>query len=573
MLDRVAWKVGGQQGEGIESTGDILAQVCNRLGYYVYNYRHFSSRIKGGHTNAKLRIGTSPVNATCDDLQMLIAFDQETIDFNIHELVPGGVVLADESFKPQLPEGSQGVLLSMPIMKTARDMGSPLMRNIVCLGVTAFFFGLPRQGFVDAIMKKWGKRGMGEQNVAAFDAGYSYASEHMPDLTQFRLADGDGKSRMLMTGNEAVAFGAMMAGCRVMTAYPITPASEVMQWLMGHFPKVGGVVVQFEDEIASITGAIGAGFAGARVITSTAGPGISLMQEAIGLAATAEIPVVIVDVQRGGPSTGMPTKFEQSDILALIHGSHGESPRIVLTPYDSADIFYTAIDAFNLADRFQCPVFIASDLALGLNLQTVESLDFAPIKIDQGKVADPAKLLELGRDVFKRYEVTADGVSPRSVPGMKYGQYLATGVEHNEFGKVSENAANRVAQLDKRARKLEGVDVPKVLFHGPEDYDVLLIAFGSTFGAVRGAQEHMNEEGIKTAHLHIKCMWPFPVKELARYITKAKRGAYMIEGNSTGQVAGLIKRECGLDVNRILKYNGNPFTPGDILKTTMEVLV
>ena len=266
MLHQVAWKVGGQQGEGIESTGDILAQVCNRLGYYVYGYRHFSSRIKGGHTNFKLRIGTTQVDSTCDDLEMLIAFDQETIDFNLHELVPGGIVLADDSFKPTLPEGSQGVLLAMPIMKIARELGSTLMRNIVCLGATAYFFGLPRDAFVNAIMKRFGKKGMGEQNIAAFDAGFAYASEHVPGMKSWALAEGDGRSRMLLTGNEAVAFGSMMGGCKIMTAYPITPASEVMQWLMNQFPKIGGVVVQFEDEIASITGAIGAGFAGARAL-------------------------------------------------------------------------------------------------------------------------------------------------------------------------------------------------------------------------------------------------------------------------------------------------------------------
>lgn len=572
MLQQVAWKVGGQQGEGIESTGDILAQVCNRLGYYVYGYRHFSSRIKGGHTNYKLRIGTGPVNSTCDDLEMLIAFDQESIDFNLKELVSGGVVLADDSFKPELPEGGTGILLPMPIMKIARELGSTQMRNVVCLGATAYFFGLPRDAFVAAIMSKFGKKGMGEQNIAAFDAGFAYASEHLPNETQFRMQSGDGNARMLMTGNEATAFGAMMGGCRIMTAYPITPASEIMQWLMNHFPQVGGVMLQFEDEIASITGAIGAGFAGARAMTATAGPGMSLMQEAIGLAATAEIPVVIVDVQRGGPSTGMPTKFEQSDILAMIYGTHGESPRIVMAPSTAEDAFYTAIDAFNSAERFQCPVFIASDLALGLNVQTVEDLKFDAIKIERGKIADAAEVAALGRDVFRRFKVTEDGVSPRSLPGMKHGQYLATGVEHNEFGKVNEDAANRVAQMDKRFRKLDHFDLPKAEIEGPEDYEVLLINFGSTIGAVRTAMDEMNQAGIKTAHMQLKVLWPFPTEEIKQAAAKAQR-VYMIEGNKTGQVAGLIKQFCDLDVSRINKYNGHPFTPGDILSHTMGVRV
>ncbi|MHB9146355.1 MAG: 2-oxoacid:acceptor oxidoreductase subunit alpha [Symbiobacteriia bacterium] len=574
MMDLVNWKIGGQQGEGIDSTGDILATACNRLGYYIYGYKLFSSRIKGGHTNYKIRIATKRVLSTSDDLQILVALDQESIDLETQELVPGGLVIADTAFKPQLPEGSKAALLPVPFTEMAKELGNLQVRNVISLGVTAFLLGLPLQPFNDLVMEKFGKRkGMGEVNVAALKAGYEYAESLFGVYQDFHLSAGDGKARLLLIGNEAAALGALAAGCRLMTAYPITPATEVMQYLIPTFPEFGGIVVQCEDEIASITAAIGAGFAGARSLTATSGPGLSLMQEGIGLASMAEIPVVIINTQRGGPSTGMPTKQEQSDVFAMIFGGHGDSPRIVLTPATTEEAFYDTALAFNLAERFQCPVLVATDLSISLNLTTVDNLDLSQVKIDRGEVVDSGELLKLGRDAFKRYSFTENNISPRSVPGQKYGQYLATGIEHSETGKVFESPVNRFKQMNKRFDKLKGIDVPGIHYSGDKNPDILLVGFGSTIGAIDGVMEQLRAQGKTVGHAHIHVMWPFPVAEVKSVIESAKN-VVVVENNLQGQLARLIKMEVGhySHVQSLLKYDGTPFLPSDIMNKCREVL-
>ena len=589
MLERrlASWKIGGEQGQGIDSTGELLAVVCNRLGYYIYGYRQFSSRIKGGHSNYKIMIGTEPVASTSAELDVLVAIDQETIDRNHHELVPGGVVVADAHFEPVLPESCPARLLSVPLTKIAQDAGNTLMRNVVSLGVSAYILGLPLDAFKSVVMERFGRksREVGEQNVAALEQGYLYAQEHLPEPA-WRLAPGDGKKRLIMMGNDAVALGAVAAGCRFCAAYPITPASEVMENLMAILPRYGGVVVQAEDEIAAITACIGAGFAGARAITATAGPGISLMQEAIGLAHAAEIPVVIVDTQRGGPSTGMPTKHEQSDLWSLLYGTHGDTPRIILAPSTVEETFYMTAEAFNLADKYQCPVVVATDLSLALNKQTVEDLDLKRIKIDRGELlTDEEIAAQAEPDGFRRYRITESGISPRPLPGQPKGQYLATGVEHNEFGKVSEDPKNRVAMMDKRLRKVPAdpaaMGLEGVSYTGPETPDLLIIGFGSSVGPIADARKALEAEGYSVGHAHVKVLAPLPVKQLADLMARATH-VIVAENNAQGQLFALIEhrvgkhlREQGLDVPRMFsvrKYDGNPFLPKEIAAQAKEVI-
>ncbi|HLT57645.1 MAG TPA: 2-oxoacid:acceptor oxidoreductase subunit alpha [Limnochordales bacterium] len=581
-----SWKIGGEQGQGIDSTGEMLATVCNRLGYYIYGYRQFSSRIKGGHSNYKIMIGTEPVASTSSELDVLVAIDQETIDRNHHELVEGGILVADAHFEPVVPEGCPARLLSVPLTRIAQEVGSPVMRNVVSLGVSAYILGLPLEAFKEVVMERFGRKSpeVGEQNVAALEQGYAYAQEHLPELA-WRLAPGDGKKRLIMMGNDAVALGAAAAGCRFCAAYPITPASEVMETLMDILPRYGGVVVQAEDEIAAITACIGAGFAGARAITATAGPGISLMQEAIGLAHTAEIPVVIVDTQRGGPSTGMPTKHEQSDLWALLFGTHGDTPRIVLTPSTVEETFYATAEAFNLADKYQCPVFVATDLSLALNKQTVEDLDIRRIKIDRGALlTDEEIAAQAEPDGFRRYRITESGISPRPLPGQPKGQYLATGVEHNEFGKVSEDPKNRVAMMDKRLRKVPAdpaaLGLEGVTYSGPETPDLLLVGIGSTVGPLSDARKALEAEGYRVGHAQIKVLAPLPVQQLSELFARAKR-VLVAENNAQGQLAALIEyrvgkamREQGQPVppiHSLRKYDGNPFLPTEIVAEAKEV--
>lgn len=587
MKTLVSWKVGGEQGTGIDKTGELLATTCNRLGYYIYGYREFSSRIKGGHSNYKIRIGTRPIGSTSGELNVLVASDQETIDRNVHELVEGGLVIGDEASELVLPEGCKGRLLTLPVGKWADEIGSSLVRNVIFLGVTAYIFNLPIEAFEETIEEIWGRKGdaIVAMNKEALKRGYNYATEHVLERS-FQLQPVERKRRLLMIGNEAVALGALAAGCRVMAAYPITPASEIMEWLQKRMPKFGGVVVQAEDEIAAMTICVGAGFAGARAMTATSGPGLSLKQEAIGLAHAAEIPVVIVDTQRGGPSTGMPTKHEQSDVLAMLYGTHGDTPRIVLAPSNAEECFYDTVAAFNLADKYQMPVFLALDLSLALNKQTVEALDYERVVIDRGEIVSQDVLDQLGKDeAFKRYAFTESGISPRSLPGQPKGQYLATGVEHNEYGKVSEDPVNRVRMMEKRFNKLRDFPLPGVRVTGPENPDLLLIGFGSTGGPLAEAREMLEANGIRVAHAQVRVLAPFPTEELARLIASAQN-VLVVESNYGAQLAHLIKLHVGDYFNSrpgqegatlqhlqsITKYDGRPFLPQQIVARAEEVL-
>lgn len=581
MLQSAAWKIGGEQGQGIDSSGDLFARACNRLGYYVYGYKEFSSRIQGGHSNYKIRIGQEPVASTSSDLHVLVAIDQESIDRNAHELVDGGFLIADAAFGPVAPGGFRGRLIEAPMSEIARDVGNPRVKNVVALGISAYLLGLPLEGFADVLERAYGRHGEAvvQANHAALSRGYAYAAEHVLG-NRFELAPGDGRQRMLMIGNEAVAMGALAAGCRIMAAYPITPASEIMEWLQRELPKVGGVVVQSEDEISALTTAIGAGIAGARAMTATAGPGLSLMQEALGLAQTAEVPVVIVDCQRGGPSTGMPTKHEQSDVLAVMWGSHGEAPRIVLAPSNAEEAFWDTVQAFNLADRYQCPVFVMMDLSLSLNLQTVEGIDFSKVRIDRGEVVSLEELEALGGKPFPRYRLTESGVSPRSIPGQKGGQYVATGLEHDEFGKVSEDPANRRAMHQKRLQKVNGISMKGICYTGSERPEVLLVGFGSTAGAIEEARRRLEASGIACGHAHVRVLAPFPAAELAFAAARA-RTVVVVENNATGHLETLMRvfmtkavgeLEAEGRLHAVRKYDGRPFLPEEIAQGAAEVV-
>ena len=389
MINQLSWKVGGQQGEGIESTGEIFSIALNRLGYYLYGYRHFSSRIKGGHTNNKIRVSTSEVRSIADDLDILIAFDQETIDVNYKELHERGLILADAKINPKKPDDTQATLYAVPFTEIATSLGTSLMKNMVAVGATCAVLNLNINVFKDVVQEIFGKKGQQvvDKNMEAVKAGYDYLKSQITDPTQvMELAQADGQKRLFMIGNDAIALGALAGGCRFMAAYPITPASEIMEYLIKQLPPLGGAVIQTEDEIAAATMAIGANYGGVRAITASAGPGLSLKMEAIGLSGMTETPLVIVNTQRGGPSTGLPTKQEQSDLMAMIYGTHGEIPKIVMAPSTVEEAFYDTAEAFNLAEEYQCPVIILSDLQLSLGKQTVDPLDYSKVEIRRGKL-------------------------------------------------------------------------------------------------------------------------------------------------------------------------------------------
>ncbi|MFD0587505.1 2-oxoacid:acceptor oxidoreductase subunit alpha [Paenibacillus sp. GCM10027627] len=576
MISQLSWKIGGQQGEGVESTDRIFSTALNRLGYYLYGYRHFSSRIKGGHTNNKIRISTEPIRAISDDLDILVAFDQESIDLNAHELRPGGVVVADAKFNPVIPEGIDAKLFPVPITKIAEDLGTSLMKNMVASGASWGLLGLPLEVFNKAVEEEFGRKGAAivEKNIEAVKRGSDYVLELAGGpLDDFKLNEADGKQKLFMIGNEAIGLGSLAAGCRLMSAYPITPASEIMEYLIKKLPKFGGTVVQTEDEIAAVTMAIGANYAGVRTMTASAGPGLSLMMEAIGLAGMTETPLVIVNTQRGGPSTGLPTKQEQSDLNAMVYGTHGEIPKVVIAPASIEDCFYDMIEAFNLSEQFQVPVIVMTDLQLSLGKQSCEPLDLQKISIDRGKLVKDVPALE-GHELFKRYELTEDGVSPRVLPGEKGGLHHVTGVEHDEVGRPSENSGNRKRMMDKRLHKLDALNIRDAIrVDAPHaSPDLLIVGMGSTGGTIDAARAILQESGITSNHVTVRQIHPFPTDALTPYLEKAKK-VVVIENNATAQLAGQIKMNAGYadKIKSLLKYDGNPFLPLEVYKACKEL--
>lgn len=575
MINQLSWKVGGQQGEGIESTGEIFCIALNRLGYYLYGYRHFSSRIKGGHTNNKIRVSTVQTRSVSDDLDILVAFDQETIDLNYKELHEKGIIIADSKIKPQCPEDSKAVMYSVPFSEIASELGTSLMKNMVAIGASSAILGLDIAIFEEVVNEIFGRKGeqVVQKNLEAIQTGYNHmVNELGENVGSLQLEKGDGKQRLFMIGNDAIALGALAGGCRFMAAYPITPASEIMEYLIKKLPAVGGTVIQTEDEIAAVTMAIGANYAGVRAITASAGPGLSLKMEAIGLSGITETPLVIVDTQRGGPSTGLPTKQEQSDLMAMIYGTHGEIPKIVMAPSTVEEAFYDTAEAFNLAEEYQVPVIVLSDLQLSLGKQTVQPLDINKVEIRRGKLVQDD--IPETKGYFKRYEVTEDGVSPRVIPGMLNGIHHVTGVEHDETGKPSEAASNRVAQMDKRMRKIQNISFPTPVhkYAEHEEADLLIVGFNSTRGVIEEGITRLEADGLKVNHAHMRVIHPFPLEEMLPLVNSAKK-VVVVENNATGQLANIIKMNLGhVDkIKSILKYDGNPFLPHEIYSKCKEL--
>ena len=580
MLEEIVFKIGGEQGQGLDSTADTFATVINRLGYWVYYYKTFQSRIKGGHTDFTIRLGRERVLAAVPRVHVLAAVDQESIDLLAPELVDNGLLLADAHFKPTAPSGVD--LIAFDMTAIARELGNPIYRGMIAIGAATALLGVPVQGFKDYLAERFGRRGreVVEANWAALDRGHEEAKRLAGDRA-FQMAPppAAAEERILIPGNEAMVLGAFAAGCRAVFAYPITPASEVLETATKVFPKFGGIAVQMEDELSALGACVGAQFAGVRAMTATAGPGISLMQENLGWAGICEIPVVVIDTQRGGPSTGMPTKHEQSDLFALCLGGHGEAPRIVIAPGTIEQAYTDAARAFNLADNYHCPVLIASDLGLAHWKASVPPFKLSHVTIDRGPLADPEELAQLGRDVFERYKHTESGISPRSFPGQKNGQYLASGAEHGPTGKVTENPANRKYMMDRRLRRqheplyLGGERVHGVEYSGDEDPEVLLISYGSTIGAVWEGARLLRGEGMRVGVAQVRVIQPLPVHELQPLIDRAGH-TFVVENNALGQFAFLMRGH-GVHgrVGPLLKYDGTLFLADEVASRVKDLLM
>jgi 2-oxoglutarate ferredoxin oxidoreductase subunit alpha len=587
MGKHLTWMVGGQQGDGFSSSGETFALGLNRLGYYIYGYFTNSSRILGGHANYRVRIGTESKLANADELDILIAFDQETIEINAPKLRQGGIVLCDKSMEDiELPEHKNLQLVKVPMYAIAEELGTKLVKNMVSVGASAALVGVNPDIFSELMEQRFARKGekVVNMNVQAIQQGYDYVKQNYTIDKSFHLPPVKKVKRMLMTGNDAIGLGSVAGGCRSMYAYPITPATDIMEYLAKKLPKLGGIVLQTEDEIAAINMVIGSAYAGARSMTATSGPGLSLMMEAIGLSGMTETPVVIVNTQRGGPSTGLPTKHEQSDLNAALYGTHGEIQKIVLAPSTAEECYHEAVRAFNLAEQYQCPVILMTDLALSQATQTVNYIDPVQPNLDRGKLVELPKKDQTDTQalvddedrykLFKRYENTEDGVSPRILPGTPKGLHHVTGVEHSEVGRPSELAPNRQEMMNKRQRKMKDFSIPNsVEFTGSEDSDILIIGWGSSRGVIDEARQRLLEEDVAVAHAHVKVLMPFPTEELAPYINKAGKVLF-VENNSTGQLAALTRQNVGKLENMatLLKYNGDPFYPHEIEAKLKEMI-
>ncbi|WP_202080407.1 2-oxoacid:acceptor oxidoreductase subunit alpha [Caldalkalibacillus salinus] len=576
----ITWMVGGQQGDGFSSSGETFALGLSRLGYCIYGYFTNSSRIIGGHANYRVRISPYESLANADEIDILVAFDKETVDVNIDKLRDGGVILCDTSLDIELPENHSVQLIQVPIMKTAEELGTKLVKNMVAVGASAALVNVKPDVFLSIMAQRFERKGekVVQMNTEAIQKGYDYVMENVTLKQDLSLPDVPQSKRMLMTGNDAIGLGAVTAGCRAMYAYPITPATDIMEYLAKKLPQLGGIVLQTEDEIGAINMTIGSAYAGARTMTATSGPGFALMMEAVGLAGMTETPLVIVNTQRGGPSTGLPTKHEQSDLFSALYGNHGEIPKIVLAPSTAEECYYDTIRAFNLAETYQCPVVLLTDLALSQATQSVNYIEPEPPQIERGKLkplphkadidveALESQAPETRYEQFKRFEDAEDGVSPRVLPGTPQGLHHVTGVEHSEVGRPSEDKVNRKKMMGKRLRKMEHVKVSNgVEVQGNQESDLLVIAWGSSKGVIREAIERVQEQGYNITHAHVKVVLPFPTEELKPYI-EGTQHILFIENNGTGQLSALTHQLINdlPESKNLLKYDGEPFYPLEI---------
>lgn len=573
------WKMGGQQGQGVESCGEILGKVLAQEGYSLFSQRLFASRIKGGHTTIALRIATKEIATIGEHVDCLVALDQETIDIHGKEVPEGGVIIADDAFHPKFEAHTGRMFLALPITELAKKYGSMQMKNIAALGMSAGVLGFPEEPFYGFIADRFAKKGdeIISKNKAIFKDGYDTAIAAMHGVELGKLATPPKKDQLYLLGNEAAALGAISAGARFMASYPITPATEIMEYMIKVIHKIHGTVVQTEDELSSCMMAMGGGYAGVRAFTATSGPGLSLMAESISMAATAEIPVVIIDVMRAGPSTGMATKVEQSDIRYAIGSGHGDAEKIVLAAASIEDCYYITQEAFNLAEKFQTPVIVLSDLQFGMCKQSVPAFDLHRVGIERGKLIREG-LPELDtkkKEYFHRFEDVEDGISPRTIPGVKNGMFLSTGLEHNVFGKPAEGVGDRVMEMEKRHRKFAGVPeaiTPFYVNHEGTECDLLLVGITSTGGAIDEACEALEAEGKKVNHLHLRLLSPFPAEALRPYIEGAKK-VLIVEEDLTEQLRELfaIHFSCHDKLLSCLQYDGTPFTASTILKKAKEV--
>jgi 2-oxoglutarate ferredoxin oxidoreductase subunit alpha len=571
-----ALAIGGAAGQGIATPGNILARTFVRRGLHLYAYNAYQSIIRGGHIFLTIRVSDQELGDHGDKLDLLLALNQDTMDRHLDLLGPGArAVYNSDTITPG--EAGEGVqLCGLPVKELTNNDRNKLVQNTVALGAMMHLCGLEFKVLENALTLQFKRKGQEvvDQNVSVGRAGYDYAAANFASFPD-TVPMGE-KPLAVWTGNEALAMGGAAAGCKFYCAYPMSPATGVLHWMAKNAREAGIMVRQVEDEIGVANMAIGAAHAGCRTMCATSGGGFALMTEAIGAAAMMEIPVVFINVQRAGPSTGVPTKTEQGDLWQMLGASQGDFQRLIVAPYDALDAFNTMAEVFNLTDKLQIPAMVLSDLLISEGTFSVD-----PAKINMQPAIDRGKLIREGSangSEYKRYLHTDDGVAPRAIPGVEGHVHVVSTDEHDEDGiLISDEFTNphkRRKNVERRARKMGGLEkeVAAPELEGPADADVTLIGFGSTIGVIREACEQLRDQGVSVNHFQVKWIVPFHSEAISNVIKNAKR-SIIVENNHSGQFYRYLRSETGLDVDgHIRKYDGEPFMPHHIVGCVQEQL-
>ncbi len=632
-INHLNWLIGGAQGSGVDSAATMFAKACAFGGLHIYGQREYYSNIMGEHSYYQVRVSDRPVYATSDRIDVLVTFDAETVFLHARDVVPQGGILYDPKLSetpldriPAMTERAREDLRTFLAEHGAGDTMEDLLGIVRDRG--AKLFAVPYEELIERLSEMLGepisrlkktantmavaascallqyeiswlekalsnifrdKRRVIEMNLRACELAYEYMATNFEDPFSCALKPmAAGERRIYLTGNQAVALGKVIAGCSFQTYYPISPATDESVYLEAHevFSLNAGagegkgaiLVMQTEDEISAINMATGAALAGARAATSTSGPGFSLMIEGLGFAAMDEVPLVITLYQRGSPSTGMPTRSEQGDLRFAIHAGHGEAPRLVLASGDLQEAFYDTIRAFNWAERFQMPVIHLLDKAIASSSQTHPVFDTSSVVIDRGQLLTDEELaFQSSNGAFKAFQLTQTGISPRVVLGQKFGICWRTSDEHDEWGHITEDPVVRVAMMEKRMKKLETAakEIPlleKLNVFGDSQAEIALLSWGSPKGAILEAMERLAKEEIPTRFIQVRLLWPLPAEEIARHLRGAGQ-KIAIEGNFSGQLAGLVRQLTGIAMDHlIVKYNGRPMSVDELYEALKQII-
>jgi len=578
-MDRTfAVAIGGAAGQGVATPGDIFAKIFARRGLHLNAYNAYQSIIRGGHTFLTIRAGIEEVTCFGDRIDLLIPLNQDSMDRHLGLMKPGSAVVYNADTIRPGPHATAAQLCPLPVNQLSKGSRSKVEQNTLALAASLKMMGVGFEPLAEILTEQFMRKGdkVVTENLNIARLGYDYAAANfLPFASPIPMS---GMQYAVLSGNIALAMGGAAAGVKFYCAYPMSPSTGVLHWMAAHAREAGIMVRQVEDEIGVINMAIGAAHAGVRAMCATSGGGFALMTEGLGMSAMMETPVVVVDVQRAGPSTGVPTKTEQGDLWQMLGAGFGDFPRLIAAPTDIADCFKLVPEMHNLADRFQCPGIILGDLLLSEGRSSVDpkQLNF-DTKIDRGEMivsADPTK----ETNGYKRYKITESGISPRAIPGVPGHTHTAATDEHDEDGVLISdeftNPAKRRAMMEKRQRKVSGieaaVELPALI--GPADADVTLVGWGSTKGVIREAVAILNEEGISTNQLQIRWLVPLHGKAILNILELSKY-TIIVENNYSGQFARYLRSETSYVPNGyIRKYDGEPFMPHHIVEAVKEQL-